>query len=75
MAEPAIVWRNPKSLQRRRVWSHVKRDASCSLYVVVESMSAQQYEWRGLPNLEIIRGGAAATARETRKNRSLPSRA
>jgi hypothetical protein len=75
MAEPAIVWRNPNSIHRRRVWSHVKRDASRSLYVMVESVSAQQYEWKGLPNLEIIQGGATPTAPEARENRSLPSRA
>jgi hypothetical protein len=75
MAAPAIVWRNPKSVQRRRVWSHVKRDACRSLYVVVESASTQQYEWKGLPNLEIIRGGGTTAAREARENRSLPSRA
>jgi hypothetical protein len=62
-------------MRRRRVWSHVKRESGRSLYVVVESVSAQQYEWQGLPNLEIIRGGATATARHARENRSLPSRA
>jgi hypothetical protein len=75
MARPAIVWRNSNSMRRRRVWSHVKRDGGRSLYVVVESVSAQQYEWRGLPNLEIIRGGATTAARPARENRSLPSRA
>jgi hypothetical protein len=59
MAAPVIVWRNPNSIQRRRVWSHVKRDASRSLYLVVESASAKQNEWKGLPNLEIIQGRAA----------------
>jgi hypothetical protein len=75
MAVPAIVWRNPNSLRRRRVWSRVKRDGGRSLYVVVESLSAQQYDWRGLPNLEIIRGGATAARRERLRDRSLPSRA
>jgi hypothetical protein len=73
MAVPAIVWRNPNSIHRRRVWTHVKRDASRSLYLVVESASAKQGEWRGLPNLEVIQGRATATAREAPKNQRLPS--
>jgi hypothetical protein len=73
MAMPAIVWRNSNSIQRRRVWNRVKREASRSLYLVVESASAKQSEWKGLPNLEIIQGGASADAREACENRSLPS--
>jgi hypothetical protein len=73
MAMPAIVWRNPNSIQRRRVWNRVKREASRSLYLVVESASAQQREWKGLPNLEIIQGGASAVTREAPERRSLPS--
>jgi hypothetical protein len=73
MAAPAIVWRNPNSIHRRRVWTHVKRDASRSLYLVVESASAKQGEWKGLPNLEILRVGAIAPAREVPKNLRLPS--
>ena len=73
MAMPAIVWRNPNSIQRRRVWNRVKREASRSLYLVVESASAKQNEWKGLPNLEIIQGGANAPARKACENRSLPS--
>lgn len=73
MAIPAIVWRNPNSIQRRRVWNRVKREPSRSLYLVVESASANQREWKGLPNLEILLGGASATAREALQKRSLPS--
>jgi hypothetical protein len=73
MARPAIVWRNPNSIQRRRVWTHVKRDASRSVYLVVESTSAKHREWKGLPNLEIVRGGSSATARQATKNQRLPS--
>ena len=73
MAVPAIVWRNPNSIPRRRVWNRVKRDASRSLYVVVESVSAKQRKWEGLPNLEIIQGGATAPAREARQSQRLPS--
>jgi hypothetical protein len=75
MAAPAIVWRNPNSIQRRRVWNRVKREASRSLYLVVESQSPTQREWKGLPNLEIIQGGASAAAREAPVRQSLPSRA
>jgi len=73
MAVPAIVWRNPNSNPRRRVWTHVKRDASRSLYLIVESASAKQSEWKGLPNLEIIQGGVAAPSREALKDQRLPS--
>jgi len=73
MAAPAIVWRNPNSIHRRRVWTHVKRDASRSLYLIVESASAKQGEWKGLPNLEIIQGGAPAPASEAPRNQRLPS--
>jgi len=73
MAAPAIVWRNPNSILRRRVWNRVKREASRSLYLVVESASATPREWKGLPNLEIIQGGASAATRVARENRSLQS--
>jgi hypothetical protein len=73
MAMPAIIWRNPNSVQRRRVWNRVKREASRSLYLVVESASVAQREWKGLPNLEIIQGGASAAAGDVPENRSLPS--
>ena len=72
MARPAIVWRNPNPVQRCRVWNRAKRDASRSLYLVVESAAAAQKEWKGLPNLEIIRGGAAA-ARSVAEHQSLSS--
>jgi hypothetical protein len=73
MAIPAIVWRNPNSIQRRRVWNRVKREAFRSLYLVVESGSSERREWKGLPNLEVIQGGASASSREAREKRSLPS--
>jgi len=73
MAAPAIVWRNPNTIHRHRVWTHVRREASRSLYLVVESASAKQGEWKGLPNLEVIRGRATAPAREAAKNQRLPS--
>jgi len=73
MAAPTIVWRNPNSISRRRVWTHAKREASRSLYLVVESTSGNQNEWKGLPNLEILQGRSAAPAIETLKDQRLPS--
>jgi len=73
MAAPAIVWRNPNSISHRRVWSRAKIDASRSLYLVVEAASAKQSEWKGLPNLEIIRGGSPARAREAFRDQRLTS--
>ena len=73
MAAPAIVWRNPSSMARGRVWNRAERDASRSLYVVVESASDDQRKWKGLPNLEIIQGGVTAFARKTLQDQSLPS--
>jgi len=73
MTAPAIVWRNPKSIPLRRIWSRAKRDASHSLYLVVEAAAAKQSEWKGLPNLEIIQGGTTAPAQETLRAQRLPS--
>jgi len=56
MAAPTIVWRNPNPIQRRRLWSRARRDASSSLYVIVRS-AGRNSEWEGLPNLEMIAGG------------------
>ena len=61
-ATPAIIWRNPNVVQRRRLWNQAKRDAQCRLYIVVRSAPGDQGEWEGLPNLEVIEGGAAARA-------------
>jgi len=73
MAVPAIIWRNPNSIQRRRVWNRAKRDVSRSLYVVVEAVSAEERKWKGLPTLEIIEGGATASTRQARQSQRLPS--
>jgi hypothetical protein len=67
MAMPAIVWRNPNSTQRRRVWNRVRRDALRSLYLVVESAPAQQGDWKGLPALEIIHGRPASAEASTNR--------
>lgn len=71
MAVPTIVWRNPNSIQGRRVWNRAKRDAVRSVYVVVESVAAEQRTWKGLPNLEIIQCGASSTAPEARQKQHL----
>ena len=64
MAIPAIVWRNPNFVQHGRVWNRAKRDACRSLYLIVEAVSEDQCKWKGLPNLEIIQGGAVVPARK-----------
>jgi hypothetical protein len=74
MAVPAIVWRNPKSIRRRRVWTPVRRDTFRSLYLVMESPWDKQFEAKGLPNLEIIQGGWTAPVSETVNKQRLPSR-
>ena len=73
MAMPAIVWRNPNSIQRRRVWNRVKREASRSLYLVVESGVATVDEWKGLANLEFFLGGASAVTRDAGEMGSVQS--
>ena len=66
MAMLAITWRNPKHVHRLRRWTHVRRDANRSLYLVLESASAGKPSWDGLPTLEIIQGRAALAANEAR---------
>ena len=34
MAAPAIIWRNPNVVQRRRLWNQARHDAECRLYIV-----------------------------------------
>ena len=65
MAVPAIVWRNPNPMQRRRLWSRARRDGKSSLYVVVRS-GGRNSDWEGLPNLEMIAGGDSAKRGERR---------
>lgn len=59
MATPAIIWRNPKALSRRRLWNRARHDESSTLYIVVRS-GDRESEWEGLPNLEMIEGGSHA---------------
>ena len=56
MARPAIVWRNPKSVQWRRLWNQARQNQNSRVYVVVRSRveADAEAEWEGLPNLEVI---------------------
>jgi hypothetical protein len=62
MARPAIVWRNPRFAQPRRMWIPAASDPKHSVYLIVESASAAGNEWNGLPNLEVIPGKPKAAA-------------
>lgn len=74
MAAPAIIWRNPNCVPHVRRWTHVRCDASRSVYLVLESHSHGQTSWSGLPTLEIIRGRATASPKDTAaKNRRFPA--
>jgi hypothetical protein len=64
MASPAIIWRNPIVVQRRRIWNQARKSATSSLVVVVRAVSERSGEWEGLPNLEILEGGAASQGRK-----------
>jgi hypothetical protein len=72
MAAPAIIWRNPKSILRRRLWNRARRDEHSSLYIVVRSGESST-DWEGMPNLEIIHGGGRKGGRL--ENASAQSRA
>jgi hypothetical protein len=74
MASPAIIWRNPRSVQRRRLWNQARRNGNRRTYIVVRSGFGQEAEWEGLPNLEMIDGGATAR-RDKSADRGLCSRA
>jgi len=62
MAMPAVIWRNPKSIKRRRLWNKARRDETSTLFIVVRSCD-RETEWEGLPNLEMIEGGCRAAGR------------
>jgi hypothetical protein len=67
LVKPAIVWRNQKSIVQRRLWSEARRDENSSLYIVVRSRGLDS-EWEGLPNLEVIEGGARRAHQEEDRN-------
>jgi hypothetical protein len=62
MAIPAVIWRNPKSIKRRRLWNKARRDETSTLFIVVRS-GDRETEWEGLPNLEMIEGGCQTARR------------
>ncbi len=62
MAIPAVIWRNPKSIKRRRLWNKARRDETSTLFIIVRS-GERETEWEGLPNLELIEGGDQAAKR------------
>ncbi|MGA9528415.1 MAG: hypothetical protein WBS24_09885 [Terriglobales bacterium] len=62
MKVPAIIWRNPKSGGRRRLWNRARHDGTSSIYIVVRS-GDRDTDWEGLPNLEMIEGGARRAER------------
>ncbi|MGA2004376.1 MAG: hypothetical protein ABSG70_13405 [Terriglobales bacterium] len=67
MTAPAIITRNPKVVQRKRLWNQARRDAVSRLYVVVRACPGDEGEWEGLPNLEVLEGGAAAAVTSRKK--------
>lgn len=62
MATPGIIWRNPETVERKRLWNRARQEEGCSLYIVVRS-GPRANEWEGMPNLEMIEGGAATRSR------------
>ncbi|MGB9233554.1 MAG: hypothetical protein WCC04_04010 [Terriglobales bacterium] len=67
MAVPSIIWRNPKSIERRRLWNRARRDEASTLFIVVRS-GDRDSEWEGLPNLEMIEGGIPAARPRASRN-------
>jgi len=67
MTIPKVVWRNPKSIKRQRLWNRARRDGTSTLFVVVRS-GDRETEWEGLPNLEMIEGGCQNAGRGANQN-------
>lgn len=67
MAPPAIVWRNPNAVHRRRLWNQARQNANRQVYIVVRSGFGNECEWEGLPNLEMIEGGAKGSGKRERE--------
>ncbi len=65
MASPVIIWRNPKAVQRRRLWNRARHIDNQRVYVVVRSGFGDNSEWEGMPNLVMIDGGASPRARSS----------
>ena len=62
MAFPAIIWRNPKAVQQRRLWNQARHDGQQRVYAVVRAGLGDESQWEGLPNLVMIEGGASKHA-------------
>jgi hypothetical protein len=69
MASPAIIWRNSKVVQQRRLWNQARQSANSRIYIVVRSGFGEE-SGEGLPNLEMIEGGTKESARQARQVRS-----
>ncbi len=67
MVSPAIVWRNPKTIRRRRLWNQARQSANTRVYIVVRSGFGEESEWEGLPNLEMIEGGVKGRGKQERE--------
>ena len=67
MAVPAIVWRNPVSVNRPRLWSRARTNEASTVFIIVRSAGSRG-EWEGLPNLEVLSGGAPSAKRAERSN-------
>jgi hypothetical protein len=63
MASPAIIWRNPKAVQKRRLWNQARHIDNQRVYIVVRSGFGNDSAWEGMPNLVMIDGGANARGR------------
>jgi hypothetical protein len=63
MASPAIVWRNPRVVQQRRLWNQARQSVNRRVYIVVRSGFGEESEWEGLPNLEMVEGGNKGNAK------------
>jgi hypothetical protein len=70
MSVPAIIWRNPKTKSKKRLWSEARRNGKRSVYVVMRS-GPKKDEWEGLPNLEVIYGKAPVATRQAKNERTL----
>ena len=54
----AIVWRNPRFSQPKRMCIPASSNGRRSVFLIVESVSVAKNEWNGLPNIEVIAGRA-----------------
>ena len=61
MAMLEIVWRNPKSPQRRQRWEQINEDSGSIRYLVQELVPTSiGWFWMTATSLEFVPGGRAA---------------